>query len=378
MARNSSGTYTRTNGKYTGSTVWQQAANNGDKIIASDHDAEMNDLATELTDSVSRSGKGSLLADLNLGGFKITNLANGINRDNVLNIGQYQDATVTWAGVSTMPTTNNYEVSLTPAIASYVEGMMIRFRVNTTNTGASTLQVNGLGAKPIRRTDGTVALTSGQLSANAIVVVQYSTTPVASGEFRIISSSVSNALPGINSDITQLLNLARITGTSGVLLGSESTDRFILTGGNIQFYNDQAILQQGSANDGAFGVYGGGNSAGGGYVKCYGRNYSVTANQGSVDILESLNASGTRGAINLGLQAQSVNVLLANGGLGGGVFNVQNQSGTPFLQASQSGGVVISRPLKLDNQTFNASAGALVTYLEVNFGGTVRKIPLYA
>jgi hypothetical protein len=43
-------------------------------INPTDFNSTMNDLAAEITDSVDRSGKGAMLANLGMGGFKITNL----------------------------------------------------------------------------------------------------------------------------------------------------------------------------------------------------------------------------------------------------------------------------------------------------------------
>jgi microcystin-dependent protein len=65
MSRNSGGTYTRP-------IVSGVIA--GDDIRASDYNSEIDDISTALTDSLSRSGKGTMLANLDAGGFKVTNL----------------------------------------------------------------------------------------------------------------------------------------------------------------------------------------------------------------------------------------------------------------------------------------------------------------
>ncbi len=54
MGFDGSGNYTRTNGTLSGSTLWTQRAAQANPIIsATEHDAEMNDVATALTDCVS-------------------------------------------------------------------------------------------------------------------------------------------------------------------------------------------------------------------------------------------------------------------------------------------------------------------------------------
>lgn len=46
-------------------------------------------------------------------------------------------------------TTDAYTATLTPVPLEYTTGMFVAFSVYTANTGASTLNVNSLGAKPI-------------------------------------------------------------------------------------------------------------------------------------------------------------------------------------------------------------------------------------
>lgn len=45
--------------------------------------------------------------------------------------------------------TDDYVIALNPAISAYTIGQPITFKANTANTGAATLNVNGLGAKTI-------------------------------------------------------------------------------------------------------------------------------------------------------------------------------------------------------------------------------------
>jgi hypothetical protein len=71
---------------------------------------------------------------------------------------------------------NAYAVTLTPAPAALTAGMPVRFRVANANTGASTLNVNGLGAVSILRPDGVSALIAGDLVAGSVAEVRYSGT----------------------------------------------------------------------------------------------------------------------------------------------------------------------------------------------------------
>lgn len=46
---------------------------------------------------------------------------------------------------------NAYELNLSPSPDAYLEGMTVRFKANSTNTGVSTVEVNSLGIKTIKK-----------------------------------------------------------------------------------------------------------------------------------------------------------------------------------------------------------------------------------
>jgi len=71
--------------------------------------------------------------------------------------------------------TTAYTLTLTPAIAAYVTGMKFYVKMNATNTGASTLAVNGLSALTIKKFTGT-DVASGDLPINSIVELIYDGT----------------------------------------------------------------------------------------------------------------------------------------------------------------------------------------------------------
>ena len=70
---------------------------------------------------------------------------------------------------------NAYVVTLTGVTTTYTAGLRIQFRALNANTTASTVNVNGQGAKNITFQDAT-ALASGTIAANAIVDVMYDGT----------------------------------------------------------------------------------------------------------------------------------------------------------------------------------------------------------
>lgn len=69
--------------------------------------------------------------------------------------------------------TNSYTATFTNAPGSLTDGLRISVEVGTSNTGAATLNVNGLGAVSIVKQDGTTALASGDLVAGQIIDLMY-------------------------------------------------------------------------------------------------------------------------------------------------------------------------------------------------------------
>lgn len=68
--------------------------------------------------------------------------------------------------------TNAKTITLNPAPTSLVEGFALSFKNTTANTGAVTLNVNGLGAKPIKKANGS-DVSSGNLMSGGIYTVRY-------------------------------------------------------------------------------------------------------------------------------------------------------------------------------------------------------------
>jgi microcystin-dependent protein len=70
---------------------------------------------------------------------------------------------------------NAYQLAISPAPLAYTAGMVIRFKADFTNTGASTVQIAALGAKAIKK-NATDALTAGDIKQNAIIELVYDGT----------------------------------------------------------------------------------------------------------------------------------------------------------------------------------------------------------
>ena len=94
---------------------------------------------------------------------------------------------------------DTYVITLDPVPTAYVEGMMINFKANTANTGACTLNVNGLGAIALKK-NVSADLADNDIIADKIVTVIYdgtnfqvvSTLPTAEGPTVVKTDEVAN------------------------------------------------------------------------------------------------------------------------------------------------------------------------------------------
>lgn len=103
------------------------------------------------------------------------------NQINQMILGQIPDGTITKAKLAFDPTpfgtttgsANTYAVTLTPAPSAYTDGMLVSVKINVDSTGASTLNVNGLGAKPLKKSNG---FDVTNLKANGVYTFRYNST----------------------------------------------------------------------------------------------------------------------------------------------------------------------------------------------------------
>jgi hypothetical protein len=160
MAFNGSGTFNRI---YN----WTTDAGNGINIEASRMDGEDNGFATGLSNCITKDGQTTITANIPFNSKKITGLANGSARTDSIALGQVQDNSYGTLG-TLGGSANTYTASPSPAITSYVAGMEFNFKVNATNTGASTLNISELGAENIKKysTGSKVDIEAGDLQQN--------------------------------------------------------------------------------------------------------------------------------------------------------------------------------------------------------------------
>jgi hypothetical protein len=113
--------------------------------------------------------------------------------------------------------TNAYTITYTPALAAYVSGERYSFVANADNTGSATLNINGLGAKTLRKitSSGKVALASGDIKNTQPVTVEYDGTDM------VMVTPVANLSAGT---VTQVSTGSGLTGGPITASGTVSLD----------------------------------------------------------------------------------------------------------------------------------------------------------
>ena len=195
-------TFSRTDGTRTGSTTWQQADAASVDIVSNHHDTHDQDIADGLNTSLQKDGGNTATANIPMGGFTFTNIAAATARTMPARFSDLQDGKGIY--VPTVSGTNTIVLTTGYTVTAYAAGQRFTFIVGTTNTGATTVNVDGLGAKSVVRSDGShTALAAGDLVSGALADIEYDGT-----RFHLMTANAA----GTSGDV-----LARIVKVGSVL-----------------------------------------------------------------------------------------------------------------------------------------------------------------
>lgn len=144
----------------------------GTTISSTAFNALTADLATGLTTCVTKDGQTTPTANLPMGGFKLTGLAAGSAANDSVRLAQVQAGGATV--LSSVSGTNTITATASPALTAYATGNAFYFVPANTNTGATTLNVDSLGAKNIFAQGA--ACVGGEIRQNVPCLVFYDGT----------------------------------------------------------------------------------------------------------------------------------------------------------------------------------------------------------
>lgn len=306
---------------------WVADRNNDIDILASRVDNEDNGFANGLTNCITKDGQSTPTADIGLGGFKIKNIANATLATDAVNAGQIQGGLLTY--YADTGAADVYVITPSPAISSYVAGQTWRVKITNANlTTTPTLNVNGLGTKVIKLSDGSGPV-ANTIVAGGIYEVTYDGTNMqiintgtgaTAGNFTTITAS-SNATIGGTLGVTGLSTLPTVT-ISGGTINNTSVGATTKSTGGFTSLNTTGL------GGGASVVFADTANAGGSNIQLSGNggttpNKFIRAASGVLDFLSSaysvifsLSDAGGISAIT------SININAATGSTGTGNINI--------------------------------------------------------
>lgn len=139
-------------------------------------------------------------------------------------------------------TANALTLSPSPSLNSYTTGQKVRFSIFQSNTSAATVNINTLGAKNIKKFNGSglVDLVGGDLPVNTIAEIEYDGTQFELINVRPFSQSVDVASAatlnldtsnGIYVSVTGTTTVTAITLAQGQIRRLKAASGFVLTNG---------------------------------------------------------------------------------------------------------------------------------------------------
>jgi hypothetical protein len=209
MSYSGNGTYTLPGGSI-------QA--DGTQIDAADVNTPLQDIETALNAVILRNGAAAFTANQSMGGYKLTNHANGTAASDSANLGQVQSSIVQHAA-SVGGTADAITATFSPVFSAYTANMKIRWTSGGANTvTAPTINVDSLGAKTIKQGAG-AALAAGNIGgAGAIHEAVYDGTDF------ILLNPIASASAGFGQKTIWVPAVAMVARTTnGAASGSAET-----------------------------------------------------------------------------------------------------------------------------------------------------------
>lgn len=212
MARNGSGTFTPSVDFTT------EAASA--PIEISKLDTALVDIGDELTNSIAADGQTNPTANLPMNGKRHTGVGAGAALTDYARVAEVISQGHTfWPVTGTNP---DYVITPVPPITAYANGQKFAVQFNETSGASPTLNVNGLGARPIEfpqylSTDLFLSVPTGTFSENGIYEFVYNTATDDPSGGSFVPVSVSGTGPQWRTKSTAATSL---TISAGVDIGS--------------------------------------------------------------------------------------------------------------------------------------------------------------
>lgn len=205
---------------YNGSGTFQintagQPVVAGTVISSTAFNALTADLANGLSTAITKDGQTTVTNNIPMSGYKITGLGAATVGTDAVRYSQIQSGTdklVTVTGTDTLTG------SMTPVLTAYAAGNQFSFVVANTNTGAVTINIDGVGSKSITRT-GSTALVAGDMVAGQVALIEYDGT-----RFQLLNgNSYTNLVVSGTLTYGGVTLTSAVTGTGKMVLDTSPT-----------------------------------------------------------------------------------------------------------------------------------------------------------
>lgn len=177
-------------------------------------DGQFTDMATALSNCILRDGTGLPTATIDFNTQRITGLGNSTTSTGPTTIAQFQSNAARTLG--SVAGTNTITGNLTPALTAYTAGMIVVFTPANSNTGATTLNINSLGALDVQKGNA-AALVSGDLVAGIPAVLVLDT---GADDWILINPQTFN---GVGATLSGALSVTGALTLNGALTTDNTT-----------------------------------------------------------------------------------------------------------------------------------------------------------
>lgn len=320
-------------------------------IEASKFNAVINDIATGLSTCVTKDGQTTVTANIPFGGFRLTGIGAATARTDAARASQLQDGTLQILG--TVAGTDTITAVLTPAITAYVTGQQFVLIPAVTNTASATLNINGVGAKTLKKNSqaGYTTLVANDLIAGNAYIVVYD--DAGSDQFVVLNPNnpavgglTSNKASGNGSD-TGIVSAATTAGYGWSVTGQAADSK------NWDIIGTGLTWRARAVND---------------------------ANNSATNFMQATRTSGTNTVATLDFTATAATFSGTLGVTGAATFTQDiHMSGAP--RSTSGGNNVAIGGVKQTTIGANGAASALtanpVGYIQCDVGGVAAVIPYY-
>jgi len=189
-------------GTFTRARDWTDDEAGAVDMLSVNFDQEDDNFEAGINACLTKDGTNAPSADLPMGGNTHTGVGDAANKDDYASAADVIDQHLNFyvdSGAADV-----YAITPSPSIAAYAEGQRLVFRATNANTGASTLNVNAIGAIAIETNDATA------LAANMIVVGGYYEVTYDANGSRFVMTSPHSITPA--STATSVIAGTGLTG----------------------------------------------------------------------------------------------------------------------------------------------------------------------